>query len=75
MGYDNLKERRRLSRVKQRSLRQQKFVEVGVRRNSSLRQPMTHPARPSEIAAGTSASRSSPTEADVWTACLRVWRY
>ena len=30
---------------------------------------------PSKIAAGTSASRSSPTEAEVWAACLRPWRY
>jgi hypothetical protein len=31
--------------------------------------------RPSKIAACTSASRSSPTEADAWTACLRGRRY
>jgi len=45
-------------------------------RGSSLRQPMTHPpGGPSKIAAGTSASRLSPTEAEVRTACFWVWRY
>jgi hypothetical protein len=43
---------------------------------SAYCQPMTHPpGGPSKIAAGTSASGLSPTEAEVRTACLRVWRY
>jgi hypothetical protein len=34
-----------------------------------------HPAKPSKIAAGASASRSSSTEAEVFTAGLRRRRY
>ena len=52
----------------------QKFVEVNVYRDYLLRQPMTRPHRGiSEIAAGASASRTSPTEAEIRTVCLRVW--
>jgi hypothetical protein len=56
---------------------QRKSIEVRVYRDSSLRQAMTHPpGDPSKIAAGASASRLSPTEAEgVRTACLRAWRY